>query len=511
MVKADNVNNNLIALISAALFGMELWTGTDPFFAFLMAMCVLFFFLSFNRLGGLTTPVGGAFTVLGASTVLISQVAKIVLSQPADSYLKAPLPTALVMTFGMASVYVATHVRDILPSITPAVRVITNPSQYRAISLLTISTLVLFSIADAVIPTFRLMPGVLGFVALMPYLSGLALCTEVAYAIKTSGGRKSTTFLFYPIVLYIWIPAFYGLWKSGMFFPVMIYLVTIFSFRYRFRPANYAAGVAVLGLLFLIGLPLSKLGHNYIADKYEGDMIGSLTEFAEDLGESGGIMTLLDSRVDDWLAPSDDNAFGQYYGSDMGFLDRQSLIAAADWLIADSLPRQTEGLERFFGRVTLLPKALTGDAVTDGSNNYLAVRAGILDENDLVTGIAFGIFADLFAHFNFLGLLLSAPLLFLAFFLATDLVARTMTNNLWGIMMFAVSEHTLAESNGAGVIFHIVRTVPFFIAVFYVMETTSGLLVDFFQDRRSSHASLTLLPVVARGEFEGIRRSARDR
>ena len=86
----------LIASFVAVLVAGELASGTSPYFVTMMAIAVLSACITYNILGGLGRIAGIGFIGFALGTLIISQVLKVVLFEPADQNLDVPQLTITV-------------------------------------------------------------------------------------------------------------------------------------------------------------------------------------------------------------------------------------------------------------------------------------------------------------------------------------------------------------------------------------------------------------------------------
>jgi hypothetical protein len=99
----DHVNANHLIFFATALLVAQLLSGTNPLFAICIFFYTILAGMAFNFGGGLYTFTGSFIAFQSLEVVIISQVAKVILWQPADSNLQTPLHTAAVYVAGMAA------------------------------------------------------------------------------------------------------------------------------------------------------------------------------------------------------------------------------------------------------------------------------------------------------------------------------------------------------------------------------------------------------------------------
>ena len=96
---------SLIAVISCLMVG-EIASGTSIYFVTMMAVAMLSIGLTYNLLGGLSTLSGMIFAMFALRTIVISQIAKVLLFEAADKNLEAPELTIYIYAMFYLSAFV---------------------------------------------------------------------------------------------------------------------------------------------------------------------------------------------------------------------------------------------------------------------------------------------------------------------------------------------------------------------------------------------------------------------
>ena len=100
-----NVNHALIVVL--LLLFAQLLNGTDPVFAFLASLAMIFSVLAFNVLNGLGTVSGAYVIFMAIPTFILLIFTKCLLWEPSDRHFEQPLVTITATAIGWAGILVA--------------------------------------------------------------------------------------------------------------------------------------------------------------------------------------------------------------------------------------------------------------------------------------------------------------------------------------------------------------------------------------------------------------------
>src|SRR5262249_8295420 len=94
----------------------------------------------------------------------------------------------------------------------------------------------------------------------------------------------------------------------------------------------------------------------------------------------------------------------------------------------------------------LLPRLILPRRYVDTAN-ILGVRAGMIDEENVSTAIAFGFAAHAFFAFGWTGMLVTSFLVGVLVIVVTPLLTRDLPGNIWAVVLLGDYQHTVAEGN----------------------------------------------------------------
>ena len=245
MVKPLKIPSTIIFVTVALLAAGEVATGTQPIFAAYMAATLICIGVTYNLLGGIGTISGIAFSTFAASSIVISQFAKVILAEPADKSLESPNLTIEVYFVFYLSVMIGTFVyrslRVRLPRPLEPSTLAQADLQYK-VSLIggTIASLFFEYYEASPDPTARNTTTHSIGLALSPLLL-FSVVLGVQDRIRTSQGRHS---LGIKALIPSLIAMFFGFLetsRSHMLLPTAVYLFTCYVSGYRFRKKHFAA------------------------------------------------------------------------------------------------------------------------------------------------------------------------------------------------------------------------------------------------------------------------------
>jgi hypothetical protein len=469
----SSISRNALIGFAGLLLIAQLLTGTDPVFAGLIFLFVLLSGAAFNLTGGLSTAVGVAMTMMSFKIVILSQVAKVLFGQPANSYLEEPIVTAAVLVVGLASMVGGLWLagnwrnnREWLQPVTDARSLFAGTIATLAVGSLC-SLLVLRTGVDAGAGEVRTGGG-LGVLRLLTVCTPMATIFATAYTIVRTNHRRSFSGLV-AICMFVAIAfAIAGGTKMGFFEPILNYALTSLAWRFRFR-RTHAIVLAIVGVLSLaVVWPLMQTLKSAALVRTTFSERVELLE--ETLSNITSVSDLQETRheIEEMLG----NGKYQYYGRPVGWLERFSLIEQDDELVIATLQSGESGSETLtHGFRALVPSFIDPDKPTVNTGSYLARRCGMLADDDDETQIAFGIIAESFSAYTWLGVLLIPGLLMIAFVNTTGRISGGIYSNVWTVYLCSKLQHTFVEATvsaliqemmlGTGALFAIYALVAF--------------------------------------------------
>lgn len=446
--------------LSLILIGCEILQGTQVAFAVLVFLYIQAFVVAFNSTGGMMTMNGMALAAMALKTVIISQVAKVIMNEPAHLHLDSPTLTMQVMFAGMFTVAsVALLGRFVRGDISKQFEATANPTQLRKIA---ISSLVLGLVGCLVYfgEGAAITSGALR--GMMSYLRfGLSLSSVAAVAARVIETRKEKS-LDSIVIITILAQVFIGLIttsKQVSFEGFLSWPITAFFFGYRLKKQDWVAAGGALFFLVVFIAPFSYMARTRLAT----DTLGNRAEIVPQM--------VLDSllKFDSSFAlynerKAEERAFlteeNSYYSSTSLLLERFSLIKAADTLINTTQLKGALGTEFFVKSLDILPNSLTG-FTTFRSGVFLGQWTGLTSEEDDVTSVAFTPFAEAFVVDKMLGVIILTGVFFFLFLFANQMCFPSLRGNIWAVWLLMLTQHSITESSPAWIVFHLTRVIPF--------------------------------------------------
>jgi len=473
-------NQYLVAVgIGALAIAGQFLTGTDPVVALLLGIAMTAGLAAVAAAGGTRTLLGILNLALIGKFLLFGVTLKILVREPVDLNLEAPVETSLAMATGFVGVLLASAVQKFLP-------------QPRRWLIPRLDRPDLYLVAAAVCFLIGYPAWYIGFASgfggenkvggLLGILrtAGLLRHVTVPAIMLFLWSRGSNRFLSHPAVVVLSMVAVlvgvFSTAKQDILAPLLgILLVTYLRYGIWYRPTWVGAGVVVILYSALI-YPYSQFV------RFEGGRDGGLTERAE---AAYRVMSTLVTDADFRQSLLDQNkvwaaSTGAFFDNPiLRNTERFTMVREADRLIAATKASQsfTGWRTITWGMQMLAPRFLFPDKPAYGPGNFLAHEAGgILSDDDDTTQISFGFMANLYNAFGILGVTLGSALLVLAFYKLLMLcVPNVLAFNLWGVLFAMEFQHGLIEYPIGSLIAALV-VIPVLIAVSFMVLTLAKLL-----------------------------------
>jgi hypothetical protein len=253
-----------ILFVTVAFLSLgELFSGTSLYFVAMMVATLLCIAVTYNMLGGLGTFSGIIFTAFSLRTIVISQFAKVILFEPANSNLEVPLQTiAVYMVFffsAMLGVFIFGRIRLALPKPLETAGPFQADMLYAiSLSLGMAASIVFKGTAQA--ESMILRGFALGFRGLIIF----ALVVAIDNRIKSTDGEHSFGIQAFIPWAFATLLGFTSTSRGEIITPSIVYFVTCFVRSYRLERRHYlAAALGIVGFVFIIS-PLEIYSRNRI-------------------------------------------------------------------------------------------------------------------------------------------------------------------------------------------------------------------------------------------------------
>ncbi|HEX4644790.1 MAG TPA: hypothetical protein VH598_04205, partial [Verrucomicrobiae bacterium] len=374
------------------LLFLQLVSGTLQVYAELIFLFIVLSGITVNLLGGLNSISGFCVAAMSLKIVVISQIAKVFLWQPADQRLETPLETAAVLLAGMAGMCLAAALTAPVRFRKHILSTAVDSESLRALSIVLtlIGLVVTFGITvlggggDGVLQV----GGVVGVLRQFSFCLSFAIGVGTAYTIVGSNGKRLfSIFNAVPFFISFIFGVLYAS-KEGMFGPFLYLALAACAFNFAIRGIHLACLLAFVLTATFIFYPFAQLARSEVRGYGFKDTIGESGRFiGEHFGSLSGFQDMLAAEANS--PPEQD--FYNYYRKPLGLFERLSLIKMVDLLTSSTLQEGTSGWETVIhGFKMMVPRAIYPQKPVWNTGQLLAHKAGMLAEDDESTQVSFG-------------------------------------------------------------------------------------------------------------------------
>lgn len=419
---------------------VELLEGTTPLYAVLVFCYFLFSVFAFNIAGGFSRPSGAYIFFYSTLVAGVGTVYKALLGQAAQTHLTDP---TLVMAIYVATVLMllaaAFVTRQFVTTRDGISGTLKVPKIDFGISALgCVVAVFIINNAAGFLPNGG--GGVMHAIYMINYFLPLGILLGTIHAVRSSGGRHSTSLLTIGILIYSTYIGMLSFSKQGMFTPFVCYVlgITWARFRLQLRHIALLAGFALFAQYFMV--PLANVGRE------EGGTFSQeqrLSLVANYLMHPSQLQAAYKERINSYA-----NLDIWYYGTSQGIFDRFTMLPNDSQLIGYT----AEG--HFFGYLPLwvyvqnwVPHLLNpdkADSSSVGGNRY-AHELEQLAEADTTTGISYSSSAEAYHMDGWRAVFLVQFFVFLIVFTTTDAVCGDLREQPWGLLPMLLFAHIAPE------------------------------------------------------------------
>ena len=487
------------------LLVLQLLSGTQMAFALLVSIFCLMTYLSIMACGGLSTLSGSAIFCLACQHVLVSQIAKIYFWQPADTNLVRPMETMLVYDVGMLGLYFGCLLSGRVAAWRkrPVFDRVVDPQ--RLMWLAYVSTVAaIFSTAYTGTQTLDAttgltnVGGIHGLLHGLGYLPPLSVATGTAYIITFSKGKRSLGFI---NGIAIAVPVLFGIIGSVrqmMTFCIVVYFVTCFFFRFKFRPVHFVVLIVGAYLAQFILFPYALYARSFTRTAHFEqnvqrsvdllmDVIANPIKYQEKVATHKGLSL----------------ARHMYYGAGkivpFDTLDRFSVIMTTDGIVQGTLDNGTIGMETISPGFEMMVPRIFSPEKSSGTRNTLAHRTtGLVGRKDFTTGITTGFISDSFSSYSWIGAFgISFLICFLLFSAYRLMFAGSLWQNVYAISLIYYLAWQFSELGIGAQIVLIVQGSLVTLIVFFSLNLFADMLSSLVMRLRKARANEALRPHLA--------------
>ena len=426
----------LIVLI-LTLYG-QILNGTDPLFAAIACMAMMFSAMAFNVVGGLSTVSGVFIFFLAFSTYATLIYTKIFTFEPSNKNFSHPLYTILATALAHFGILVAAWLSRRFVSKNPLVRFSprdTENLRNTAGGMIAMGLLIQILISNYGLNAEGNVDNGTIWAALNQ-LNGfipLTIILGTYYTIVTSHGTRSMNWVVVLAMIYTGGIGFAAASKQGMYTPLFSYFLVCAGLRYRFRAIQviwiFIWCVFALGFLF----PWAQYARAFTRQRTLG-----LTLLAtyNALRDPNTFPAMYRWYREQQVKGEELNQVIFCYDHPHGLIDRESLVCADDALINITLHSHPIGTEFMIdGFAAVIPHALWLNRPAVSLGNFYGHETGLVADEDMTTQTAFAPVGDAFREFGWSGVIVILPVLFFCTFLLSDSLFGDVRDTPWGFVM----------------------------------------------------------------------------
>jgi hypothetical protein len=432
----------LFAVVVAALQLAERTTVHFTLFAFLFIMMAG---VAFNVAGGLSQVSGNYIFFFSTLTAIIGWIVKIVVGEAADSNLLVPELTVEVYAGTMFSMLVAVILSKRVTPKEPWLKNFLTDDNARASAIGCTVVGIFLLVANYVIP--RAAGDLLSAAEQVNPWPLIAMIIAIQYEIRRSGGTRSLNAIAVMAGASLFIfSGILGFSKSGLFTPLLAYVVAAASLGFRFSLKQVVIGF--LGLYFMLHfmVPYSQYGRTFKSSRDASWAL--LRENAEaavtQLSDLGSLRRNYDESV---TGDRSEGALGSYFNSDQGLFDRLHMIGPDDKLIdATEEGRNQYGLYPiWYAVINIVPHFIWKDKPDYAFGNLYLHEIMFYQGDDYTTGISFSPAGQAYHMAKWYSVFFVAPIIFFVTFVFFDSLCGDLRLSPWGLVAAAVFSHIAPE------------------------------------------------------------------
>jgi hypothetical protein len=266
----------------------------------------------------------------------------------------------------------------------------------------------------------------------------------VMYEIRRSGGTRSLNLPTLLAAVYVFV--FFGLFsfsKQGMLLPVACWFLPVCALRFRLSALQIVSCLAFVFIVFYYLVPYAQYGRKFIEPNMTLSQHLALTT------------RLLESPEETRQNFEQDFAVGGYYNTPQGFWDRLQFVSVDDKLINVTDQGKVIGLLPVTSSLfNAVPHFLWPSKPNYNLGNlYSHEIGGMTSEEDITTGVSFSPTSEAYHMKKWLGVLVVAPLVWLAMFVLFDSLFGDLRTTPWGLLVLALLSHTAPEGAISGLLY----------------------------------------------------------
>lgn len=424
---------NHVLVVALLLLFAQLLDGTDPIFAFLASLTMVFSAIAFNVLNGLATVSGAYVIFMAIPTFVVLILVKVFTWEPSDRHFEHPLLTITATALGWAGILVAAGLsrrfstrRNIVHFTARDLENLKNTSA---------GLLVIGLFSQILLTNYNTRASGSIWTALSQLNIFIPMATILAtyYEICISGGKRSMNWVVLVSILYVAGFGFIAASKQGMYAPFLSYFLVCGALEYRFRPLQV---MVILGwLAFAVGFlfPWAQYARSMTR---QATLTATVDATISLLKNPNTIPAMYQWYADSLKMNEDINQVALCFDHPHGLLDRESLICQDDRLIDVTTRTGPVGPSYLIdGFEMVIPHFIWPSRVTLSLGNIYGRETDESSAEDLTTAVAFAPIGDAYREFGWSGIVVVMPILYFFTFIILNGVFGDARESPWGLVL----------------------------------------------------------------------------
>ncbi len=429
------ININHVLIVALLLLFAQLLDGTDPIFAFLASLAMVFSAMAFNALNGLATTSGAFVFFMAIPTFIILIFIKVFTWEPSDKHFQQPMITITATAIGWAGILAAAGLSRRFSTMRNFVRFTARDLENLKNTSAGLLVIGLFS--QVLLTNYNTGGTGTVWTALNQLNIFIPMATILAtyYEICISRGTRSMNWIVLVSIFYVAGFGFIAASKQGMYGPFFSYFLVCAALEYRFRPLQVMAMLAWLAFAAGFLFPWAQYARSMTR---QSTLTGTVEATISLLRDPATIPAMYQWYADSLKANADVNQVSLCYDRPHGLLDRESLICQDDRLIHVTEHTGPVGLSYLVdGFEMVVPHFLWPGRITLSLGNIYGRETDEASQDDFTTAVAWAPIGDAYRELGWSGIVVAMPILYFFTFIFLNGVFGDARESPWGLVLVA--------------------------------------------------------------------------
>lgn len=426
-----NINHVLIVVL--LLLFAQLLDGTDPVFAFMASISIIFSALTFNILGGLGSVSGAFVFFMAIPTFVLLIFTKVFTWEPSDKHFQEPLITITATALGWAGILVAASISRRFVARRNIVRF--TAKDLENLKNTSAGLLVIGVFSQVLLTNYNTGQNGSVWTALGQLNIFIPMATILAtyYEICISSGKRSLNWIVLASIVYVAGFGFIAASKQGMYAPFLAYFLVCGALEYRFRPLHVMAILAWLAFAVGFLFPWAQYARSMTR---QSTLTGTVEATVGLLRDPETIPAMYRWYADSLRGNEDVNQVAFCYDHPRGLMDRESMICQDDKLIQVTQRTGPAGPDYLIdGFEMIIPHFLWSGRVNLSLGNIYGRETDETGDEDYTTAVAWAPIGDAYREFGWSGVVVVMPVMYFFTFIFLDAVFGDARESPWGLVL----------------------------------------------------------------------------